>query len=113
ETGQHLVLRCMERGDLIAQVTITPWPRAKAGDHLSPETFQQEMANTPGWTQDEVLQTGVVPSPDDQPGRWVYRISAVGRMDGIKVLQNFYLVAGPRGDQAVLAFTMAQRSEEQ
>jgi len=112
ETEQHLVLRCMERGDLIAQVTITPWPRAAAGDHLSPETFQQEMANTPGWSQDEVLQAGVVPSPDDQPGRWVYRISAVGRMDGIKVLQNFYLVAGPHGEQVVLAFTMAQAQAE-
>ncbi|HEV3262247.1 MAG TPA: hypothetical protein VG013_35675 [Gemmataceae bacterium] len=112
ETERHLVLRCMERGDLIAQVTITPWPRAKAGDHLSPETFQDEMANTPGWSQDEVLQTGVVPSPEDQPGRWVYRVSAVGRMDGIKVLQNFYLVAGPGGDQVVLAFTMAQAQAE-
>jgi hypothetical protein len=27
-------------------------------------------------------------------------------MDGVKVVQCFYLVAGPKGDQAVVAFTL-------
>ena len=65
----------------------------------------------PGWQQEEVLQTGAVPSAD-APGRWTYRVSAVGQMDGIKVLQNFYLVAGPGGDQVVAAFTMTQGQAE-
>ena len=39
-------------------------------------------------------------------GRWAYRVSAVGQTDGLKVMQNFYLVAGPEGEQVVLAFTM-------
>jgi hypothetical protein len=33
-------------------------------------------------------------------------------MDGLKVVQNFYIVAGPGGDQVVLAFTMTPTQAE-
>jgi hypothetical protein len=36
----------------------------------------------------------------------------MGQLDGIKVLQNFYLVAGPNGDQVVLAFTLTPSQAE-
>jgi hypothetical protein len=103
-TDDHLILRLMERGDFIAQVTITPWPKAEPGTHASAEEFQEAMTNTPGWQPEQVLQGGEVPT--DEKGRWVYRVSALGQMDGLKVMQNFYLVAGPAGDQVVLAFTL-------
>ena len=45
-------------------------------------------------------------------GRWVYRISSLGTMDGVQVLQNFYLVAAPSGEQVVLAFTMTPKHAE-
>lgn len=106
QTTDHLVLRYLNRGDFVAQVTITPWTKFAPGEHLTPEAFQKAMAETPGWEQTEVLQAGEVPSTE--PGRWVYRISALGQMDGLKLLQNFYVVAGPGGDQVVLAFTMTQ-----
>jgi hypothetical protein len=47
-----------------------------------------------------------VPAGD---GRWIYRISALGKMDGTEVMQNFYLVAGPGGEQVVLLFTMTPK----
>jgi hypothetical protein len=109
QTDDHLVLRLMERGDFIAQATISPWTRAPEGQHLSAESFQEAMANTPGWESDQVLQTGEVPSDGS---RWVYRISALGRMDGLKVMQNFYLIAGPKGDQVVVTFTMTPAQAE-
>jgi hypothetical protein len=102
-TEDQLVLRLMERGDFVAQVTITPWKKAATSKHLSGEEFQEAMDETPGWEAEEVLQAGEVSS---EGGRWTYRLSAVGQMDGLKVLQNFYLVAGPEGEQVVLAFTM-------
>ena len=109
QTEQHLVFRLMDRGDLVAQVTITPWTAAKPGEHMTAEAFQEQMARTPGWNQEDVLQTGVVPS---EAGRWVYRISALGQTEGQKLLQNFYLVAGAGGEQVVLAFTMTQAQAE-
>src|SRR5262249_43139239 len=87
----------------VAQATITPWAKTPPGKHMSGEDFAQAMAETPGWEQDQVLQAGEVPA---EGGRWVYRISALGELDGLKVMQNFYLVAGPGGEQVVVAFVM-------
>ncbi|MCS6851076.1 MAG: hypothetical protein NZ700_07910 [Gemmataceae bacterium] len=105
QTNEHLVMRLLERGDFVAQVTITPWAKAKPGEHMSAEDFQQEMANIPGWEPEQVLQSGEVPLDSD---RWCYRLSVLGMLEDLKVLQNFYLVAGPGGDQVVVAFTMKQ-----
>jgi hypothetical protein len=102
-TDDHFIMRLMDRGDFIAQATVTPWTGDLPGKHMTPETFQEAMAETAGWEADQVLQAGEV---NAEEGRWVYRISALGKLDGLKVMQNFYLVAGPKGDQVVLVFTM-------
>lgn len=109
QTDDHVVMRLLDQGDFIAQVTITPWTRARPGEHLTADAFQKAMASTPGWEQADILQASEVPA---EAGRWVYRISALGKMDGMKLLQNFYLVAGPYGEQVVLAFTMTQARAE-
>jgi hypothetical protein len=89
---------------------LTPWTRAEKGKHLSPEEFKQAMAETPGWEQEQELQAGEVPA---EGGRWIYRLSALGQLDGAKVMQNFYLVAGPGGQQLVLVFTLTPKRTEQ
>ena len=99
----------MDKGEFITQVTITPWHPAKPGEHMSAKEFEEAMADTPGWEQEQVLQSEEVPA---EKGRWVYRISALGTLDDLKVMQNFYLVAGPGGEQIVLAFTMKQAQAE-
>jgi hypothetical protein len=109
ETEEHLVMRMLDRGDFVSQVTISPWSHSRPGEHLSGDAFQEQMAKVSGWQQTDVLQVGEVPSDG---GRWIYRISALGLLDGVKVLQNFYLVAGPNGEQVVLAFTMTQAQAE-
>jgi hypothetical protein len=109
QTDDHLILRLMERGDFVAQVTITPWTPAEKGKHMTPEEFKDAMDSTPGWEQAEELQTGEVPAGD---GKWAYRISAQGKMDDVNVVQNFYLVAGADGEQTVLAFTMTPKQVE-
>jgi hypothetical protein len=76
---------------------------------VAPEEFQQAMARTPGWEQQEILEQGVIPS---EGGRWVYRFSARGQADGLKVQQSFFLVAGPQGDQLQLVFMMTPKQVE-
>jgi hypothetical protein len=107
--NEHVVMRLLDRGDFVAQVTITPWVTAEKGKHLSPEDFRQAMAETPGWELEDELQAGEVPA---EKGRWIYRISALGELDGTKVMQNFYLIAGPDGQQVVLSFTMAPKQAD-
>jgi hypothetical protein len=108
-SDEHLVMRLMERGDFVAQVTLTPWTQADKGKHLTPEEFQQAMADTPGWEPQQELQAGEVATDG---GRWIYRISQMGLLDGTKVMQNFYLVAGPDGEQVVLTFTMTPKQTD-
>jgi hypothetical protein len=103
QTEAHLVLRLIDRGEFVAQATITPWEHAEAGKHSDGKAFREAMVSAPGWTFEELLQEGEM--PDQHNGRWSYRVAARGQMDGIAVLQLFYLVAGPKGDQIVVAIT--------
>jgi hypothetical protein len=109
-TEERTILRLLDRGDFVAQATLTPWKKTDPGKHLTPEEFQKEMAATPGWQQEEVLQSGLAPATEK--GRWVYRISATGQMDGLKLVQNFYLIAAPGGEQLVAVFTLTQAQAE-
>jgi len=93
----------------VAQATITPWQPADRGKHLDPEKFKELMERTPGWEMEKELQAGEVPA---EGGRWIYRISALGQLDGSSVMQNFYLIAGPNGEQVVLVFTMTPKQAE-
>ncbi len=101
-TQNHLVLRLMEKGDFLAQATITQWANAGKGRHQSPEDFQAAIRKIPGWEQAEALSSGEVPSGDK---RWIYRHAVAGKLEGVEVLQTFYLIAGPDGDQVVVTVT--------
>jgi hypothetical protein len=109
QTDAHVVLRLMDNGDFVAQATVTPWTPAGKGKHLTPDAFRDAMNDTPGWSPEKELQAGEAPSPDD---RWIYRISALGQMDDMDVLQNFYLVAAPGGEQLVTAVTLTPKQAD-
>jgi hypothetical protein len=109
QSNEHVVMRLLDRGDFVSQLTVTPWTKAEKGKHLSADEFRQAMADTPGWEPDDELQAGEVPA---EAGRWIYRISTLGELDDTKVMQNFYLVAGPEGEQVVLAFTMPAKQAD-
>jgi hypothetical protein len=103
-SAEHAVLRLMDR-EWIAQVTVTPWTKAKKGEHLSAEQFKSAMNETTGWRPERELQAGEIPAQ----GKWIYRLSQLGQLNGVSVLQNFYLVAAPTGEQVVLTFTLSPK----
>jgi hypothetical protein len=103
-TDEHLVLRLMDRGEFVAQVSISPWKKAAPGKHLPEAEFQTLVATSPGWNQDKLLK-----QPEEVPlhnAQWAYLVAAEGDLDGVRAVQYFYLMAGPAGDQVVLTFTM-------
>jgi hypothetical protein len=110
QTPDHVVLRLVERGDFVAQATITPWKSAEKGQHLSPEAFKDAMNSTPGWEPERELQANEVPADGD--GRWIYRLSEQGQLDSVAVVQNFYLIAAPSGEQVVVAVTMTPKQAD-
>ncbi len=109
QTDEHVILRLMDKGDFVAQATVTPWTAADQGKHLTPEAFRDAMNQTPGWIVGNGLQAGEAPADE---GRYIYRISALGKLDDVAVLQNFYLVAAPSGEQVVVAVTLTPKQAE-
>lgn len=103
QTDYHLIMRYLDRGDFVAQATITPWENAGAGKHLSPAEFEKLTQGGANWKVEQVTDRTEVPTDSD---RWVYRVSARGELDGSPVVQNFYIVANANGDQIILTFTM-------
>jgi hypothetical protein len=109
QTKNHVVLRLMERGDFVAQATLTPWEAAEKGKHLTAEEFKAAMERTPGWEPDKELQSGEVTVGE---GLWGYRLSMLGKLDNVEVLQNFYLLAAPGGEQLVATFTLTPKQAD-
>ncbi len=103
-TPQYLVLRLMDRGEFIAQATLSPWKKLPEGKHLTGDEFKEIIAETPGWVAENVLKAEEVKATPN--GNWIYQVTAEGEMEGVKALQHFYLVAGPHGEQMLVTFTM-------
>jgi hypothetical protein len=106
QVKDQLVMRYMERGDFVAQVTLTPWKKADKGKHLTAEEFKQTMNDMAGWEPEKELQAGEVPT---EKGHWVYRYSSSGQMEGVAAVQNCYLLATADGEQMIVVFTMTPK----
>jgi hypothetical protein len=102
-TDEHLVFRLMDHGEYVAQLTIAPWQKAAAGNHLSPDEVKSIVANSPGWGQDTLLKAEEIKLTT---GQWAYLVAGEGDLGNDRAVQYFYFIAGPHGDQAMLTFTM-------
>lgn len=102
-TESQMVLRLIDGGEFVAQATITPWQAASPGQLTDPKTFREQMVASPGWRFTEALGEGAMPSQPN--GKRAYRFAARGQMGDVEVIQVFYLVASPKGEQLVVAVT--------
>src|SRR6202020_612323 len=62
QTDSHIILRLLERGDFVAQATITYWNKTEAGKHMDVEEFKKLTSESPGWVMEEVVEGGEIPS---------------------------------------------------
>jgi len=99
KTPDHLVMRLVEGNELSAQATITAWKKAESGRTLSAEEFKKVIASLRGWEMEQVVADGTVPV---EGGRKLYRLAAQGKQDNIPVVQQFYFLSGPNGDQVAI-----------
>jgi hypothetical protein len=99
----QLVLRLMDRGDFIAQATITSWKKADPKATLSLEQFCDAMKTTPGWKEETLVEKTALKEPR---GHALYRLTASGTLDDVKTVQSFYLVVSPGGEQMIVSFSV-------
>jgi hypothetical protein len=108
-TDDFVVLRLLDRGDFVAQATITPLRSAAGGKTLADEEFKELVNATPGWEPEaeakveELTPSGGNTSSSDYT---LKRLVAQGKLDDLKTTQYCYLLASPQGEQAVVSFTM-------
>jgi hypothetical protein len=102
QTGDHLVLRLLDGGEFIAQATLSQWKPAAPGSHLSADDFKNAIAQAPAWVATKTLEDGEIPT---KSGCWLYRFTAEGQTENVAVVQAFFLLAGPAGDQMAITFT--------
>jgi hypothetical protein len=100
---EHTVFRLMDRGELVAQLTVAPWQKAADGKHLTPEEVKSVVANSPGWNQDTLIKDEEVKLMSNQ---WAYLVAGEGDLSSGRAVQYFYFLAAPEGNQAMLTFTM-------
>jgi hypothetical protein len=108
-TAEHAVWRLVERGEFLAQATVTPWTKAAKGKAGDAEEFKKAMNNTSGWRPEREVQAGKVDAP---MGKSIYRFSVLGQLDGVEVLQNFFLISNEQGEQVVLTVTTSPKNAE-
>jgi hypothetical protein len=104
EASEQLVMRLMERGQFIAQATVTPWKKVDAKDALTLEEFAALMAKTPTWAEEKVSEQAEL--KDNPDGVRIYRITATGELDGVRSVMSFYLLISKDSDQVIVTFSM-------
>ncbi|HEY2785296.1 MAG TPA: hypothetical protein VGJ05_10000 [Fimbriiglobus sp.] len=99
QVGEHLVLRLVENGDWIAQANILSLKPPHGANHMTPAAFKDAIAKQPGWEPAGIAADGELPTG---PGRWLYRVAAVGKQDGLAVVQAFFCLSDAAGNQVVV-----------
>ncbi len=103
KTEKQAVLRLLDRGELIAQMNLTPYQQVKPGEHASLDEVEKLVSQAPGYKLDKVLEKTTV---EASPGFWIGKVSTTGEASDLPMQQIVYAIAGPRGDQVLLSFTV-------
>ncbi|HZZ81689.1 MAG TPA: hypothetical protein VFE62_24520 [Gemmataceae bacterium] len=103
DDSPQFVLRLIERGEFVAQATFTTWKKTDKAMKL--EEFAALVAKTPGWVEDKEIERKEIANPTNG-NQTIYRVAASGDLAGIRTVQYYYLIVGPRGDQLIVTFSV-------
>jgi hypothetical protein len=110
EDAKLVGLRLVDRSELVAQVNIAPMDRRAAGTSLALEEFQQHVQQALGKSFGQFLTIGQQANGRDYR---VYRLEAIGKVNGLEILWIYYYVADREGRQLGIAFTLDSRLIDQ
>lgn len=98
-----VVLRMVERGELIAQCNVSPLTPAAAGKTPSLEQFQEDVQRSLGKNFGQWVNAA---ETTDSAGSKVFRVVASGVVSGLGVQWIYYQITGREGGRVSLAFTL-------
>ncbi len=103
ETPELIVMRLVQRGDLIAQANLTPLPEQSLDELTTMEEFQKDIRFVLGEKFGEFIGVGAW---NDSYGQRVFRVVAAGHVEDLPIEWRYYLVANRQGRRVAVAFTV-------
>ena len=103
ESAESVSLRMIDRGELIAQCTISSLPKVEAGKRMTMIKFQEDIEKALGKSFGRWMSAG---EATNTAGHDICRVIATGDVEQLAIQWNHFLVADAKGHQAILAFTM-------
>ena len=102
---RQTVLKRVDRGIVIAQCNLAVGPNAGKGRHQDLNQFRDDIKRALGARFGQVVGDGEIEG--DPAGGYRYKVGVQGKEGDVGVLWNYYLIAGPEGDQVLAIFTLA------
>lgn len=103
-----LVLRLIDRGELVAQCNLSCQPTGEQNRKVTLESFQADVQHSLGKNFGQFAQASQSVSPEQCR---VYRVAAVGKVQDLPIRWIYYLIGNDQGQQVTLAFTLEQSLE--
>ena len=103
------VLRCVDRGDLVAQCNISELADAEPGKRLALEGFQQEVRESVTSGAGQIVEASQTTTDD---GLRILRVQATGVASEVPIVWVFYHLSNDQGRQAALSFTLEAKLQE-
>ncbi len=98
-----VVLRMLDRGELIAQCNVSPLRTDTSGKQIALAEFQEDVRKALGESFQEYVEASQRRSDADYR---IYRVSVRGKVSELPIQWNYYLVVDEMGHQVVFAFTV-------
>jgi hypothetical protein len=105
EDPKLMVLKRLDREQVIAQCNLAVAPVAGAGRHQDPNQFRDDVRRALKQRFVQFLGAGEIGG--DQAGGFRYKVGVQGREGELGVIWYYYLLASPDGDQLLGTFTLA------
>ncbi len=111
DDSRQVVLKRLDRGELVAQCNISDGPNAGKGRHQDVGQFRDDLRKALGDRFVRVVGEGEVAGAP--AGGFRHKVSIQGRQGDAGVLWHYYLIAGPEGDQLIATFTLGLAQQAQ
>lgn len=110
DDARQVVLKRLDRGEMVAQANFMVGPDAGKGKHQDPQQFREDVRKALGARFEAIVGQGEVDGVEG--GNYRYKVTARGRQGEAVILWHYYLIASPAGDQIIATFTLGQAQEK-
>jgi hypothetical protein len=111
DDSRQVVLKRLDRGEMVAQCNLAVGPNAGKGRHQDLTQFRDDLKKVLGERFVQFVGQGEVEGAP--AGNFRYKLTIQGRQGDAGVLWHYYLIASPEGDQLIATFTLGLAQQTQ